>query len=399
MYENILGPALGLAGLESGFERAGTQTVTSTGVSLVRPRDTNDVDIGTSTKRFKTVYYTNLDPVPGGGVGGPFLPLDGSAAMTGDIAMATNDLLNIGSISGATISRTADNIVSNSGASTTGNLPIFSSATGKVVTDSTVPVSSVVIGPANAGSTNIATFNGITGKLLADSSVPVSSVVIGAASVANGNLASYNGTTGKLLADSALAVLNVCHSTAGLVTTNQIPVFDGVTGRALTNSTATIAGGIISCTRVNASTPACGSAGLSTTVSVAFTAGVAQLIDIGTLTEIIDPAGLFTYTAATGKATYTGTPTTTFLCRCLYTLSPPASTGDFFVWLSKNGSTASIPAPRLHGFTVAVLGYTPYETSELISLATGDTVQLIGYDTITRSISFANQQYQFIPVV
>ena len=53
--------------------------------------------------------------------GGPFLPLAGGR-MTGVIAMATNSITSVGKISGATNTRTADNIVSNIGASTSGNL-------------------------------------------------------------------------------------------------------------------------------------------------------------------------------------------------------------------------------------------------------------------------------------
>lgn len=69
-------------------------------------------------------------------------------------------------VAGPTNSRTADNIVSNAGASTSGNLASFSGTTGKVITDSTIVAANVVTN--SAGSTTagqVATYSGTTGKL------------------------------------------------------------------------------------------------------------------------------------------------------------------------------------------------------------------------------------------
>jgi len=95
----------------SGLERVGNESVTLPQVSKIRPRETNIVDIGSATKRVKNIFYQSLDPVPGGAVGG-YLALDGSTTMSGDIKV---NITNVGSLSGGTNNRSADNIVSNSG--------------------------------------------------------------------------------------------------------------------------------------------------------------------------------------------------------------------------------------------------------------------------------------------
>jgi len=69
---------------------------------------------------------------------GPWLPLTGGT-MSGDIAMGTHNITNIGTLSGATNSRTADNIVSNTGTGTLNNLASFVSD--KVIKDSGISAS------------------------------------------------------------------------------------------------------------------------------------------------------------------------------------------------------------------------------------------------------------------
>ena len=67
--------------------------------------------------------------------GYPYLPLAGGT-MVGAIAIGTNSITNVGSLSGAINTRTADNIVSNSGSSTSGDLCSFSGASGKMIVKS-----------------------------------------------------------------------------------------------------------------------------------------------------------------------------------------------------------------------------------------------------------------------
>ena len=78
----------------SGFQFSVDQSTTLPSLKRVLPNATNDVDLGSSSKRIKTLYYPTLDPVPGGGVGGPFLPLDGTSTMTGNLNLGTKDIYN-----------------------------------------------------------------------------------------------------------------------------------------------------------------------------------------------------------------------------------------------------------------------------------------------------------------
>src|SRR5205814_1828612 len=67
-------------------------------------------------------------------LGGPYLPLAGGT-MAGSIAMGTNNITNVGSLSGAANTRSVDDIVANAGASVNGNVAVFSGVTGKVIAD------------------------------------------------------------------------------------------------------------------------------------------------------------------------------------------------------------------------------------------------------------------------
>ena len=161
-----------------------------------------------------------------------------SSATTTDLGTTGNPFQTIflnGSVTGPTNTRTVDNIVSNAGASTSGNLASLSGITGKVITDSGLVATSVVIGPASVVTGNIASYNGTTGKLVADSGVLASSVVVGPASVVTGRIASYNGTTGKLVADSGVLASSVVVGPASVVTGN-LASYSGTTGKLVADS-------------------------------------------------------------------------------------------------------------------------------------------------------------------
>lgn len=145
--------------------------------------------------------------------GGPYLPLAGGT-MSGDIAMGTHNLSNVGTLSGAANSRTADNIVSNLGISIDSNVAMFAGVSGKVVKDSGVTIASVTGGPflALTGGTmsgaiamgtnnlsNIGTISGATNSTIANN------IVSNSGSSTSGDLVSFSSATGKAITDSAIA--------------------------------------------------------------------------------------------------------------------------------------------------------------------------------------------------
>jgi hypothetical protein len=122
-----------------------------------------------------------------------------ASATTCDLGTSTETFQTLylnGSVAGPTNSRTADNIVSNAGASVSGNIASLSGVTGKLITDSGVAAASVVLGPASVVSGNIATYSGTAGKLITNAASGIGT--IGAVTLAN-STASINTATGAFI--------------------------------------------------------------------------------------------------------------------------------------------------------------------------------------------------------
>lgn len=62
------------------------------------------------------------------------------------------------------------------GSATTGDLPSFNGTSGRILQDSGVLGSTVVVGPSSATASHLAAFNGATGKLIQDSGAAISSL-------------------------------------------------------------------------------------------------------------------------------------------------------------------------------------------------------------------------------
>jgi hypothetical protein len=183
-----------------------------------------------------------------------------------NLAMGTHDITNVGSISGATNTRAADDIVSNAGTSADTNLASFSGTSGKVVQDSGIAAANVfladgsvfmtggmnmnnqgignttfvspyddnasdlgqsgqayrslylstsLIGPTNSRAaddivsntgtsvdTNLASFSGTSGKVVQDSGILAANVVANTSTSTTGHLASFADTSGKIIQDA-----------------------------------------------------------------------------------------------------------------------------------------------------------------------------------------------------
>lgn len=135
---------------------------------------------------FAGVLAENGVPVATTAFVGSYLPLAGGT-MSGDIAMGTHNLLNAGTISGAANSRTADNIVSNAGASVNNRVAVYSGTSGKVITDSGATLSQylplaggTMTGEINAGNQYFRDVYGIyiDGNLTVPANPPANGLVI-----------------------------------------------------------------------------------------------------------------------------------------------------------------------------------------------------------------------------
>ena len=140
--------------------------------SYVNIRANNTCDLGTSAVPFQSVYLN-------------------------------------GSIAGATNSRTANNIVSNAGAGTSGNLPSFSGASGKIIGDSGVVAANVVTGPVSSVLNRIAVFAGTTGKLIADGGATLAQYALLTGAVFTGAISAVGATLSGALAMGGNNITNV----------------------------------------------------------------------------------------------------------------------------------------------------------------------------------------------
>lgn len=96
--------------------------------------------------------------------------------------------------------------VSGPASSTDNEIAIFNGTTGKIIKNSSILVTNVVIGPASATDGYVPLFDGTTGKLLKNSTLNPSTIVIGPSSATDNAIPRYDGTTGKLIQDSGVTI-------------------------------------------------------------------------------------------------------------------------------------------------------------------------------------------------
>lgn len=174
--------------------------------------------------------------------GGAFLPLAGGA-MTGAIVMGANNISGVGSISGATNSRTADNIVSNTSTGIAGRVATF--ASDKVIQDGGVLLSSLATtsalssylprsggtmsGPINMNGNQLQNVNYIGGF----TSITFADYILSQAGAWTvGNIPYYNSAANRTVQDSGISITKVVQGPASSVL-NRIAVFADTTGKLL----------------------------------------------------------------------------------------------------------------------------------------------------------------------
>jgi hypothetical protein len=332
----------------------------------------------------------------------------------GTTALPFKDVILNGSVRGSTNSRTADNIMSNSGGSSNGNLVSFSGTTGKVATDSGVVASNVVTNTGTAAAGNLAAFS--SNKVVQDSLLSAGSIVIGPSSATNGAVAVYSGTTGKLLADGV--PLSSLLTTAAAIATYAAlagATFTGVISS--TNATASTtpgsgalivvggvgvggainAAGVVTAGDFVATTPSCASAFSSGGGAPSFTSGTGKLLAF-TFVQSLAPAN-WTLTTASGLYTYNGATTQYFNVRIDFTMKQIATASSIQLWVTKNGSLT--PTDQiLWEFSATSLAINlPGSVGRVLQMATNDTVQFAGLLTGTSTnVTFADIKILITPV-
>lgn len=297
-------------------------------------------------------------------------PNNNNVCDLGTTANRFKDLNIAGSIVGPTNTRTADNIVSNAGASTSGNICTFNGTSGKVIQDGGVLATNLVTGPASAVSTRLASFNGVTGKIIQDSAINTADVFLRTGTVA------MTGTLNMNNNNISNAATIDGTGTVGLGTTNATQVSIGRSG------ISTIVTGPL-----NATTPT-GAWYCSTAYLPAFTAGVARLIPPTT----VSAGTLVNFTHSGGVLTYTGLVARDFRISYNISLLTGPSTSNMTFFNSKNGSLVISSTQASQFFQVHPSNNATRVCVTLvdnITLAPSDTVQLAAICALTTSaVSF-----------
>ncbi len=311
------------------------------------------------------------------------LPKSGGT-MSGPLAMGTNNITNVGTLSGAAISRNADDILSIGGAIPSGDVPMRGALSTQLVTSGFAASDVVIANPGTVTSGHLPQYQTGTGRLIASSGIASNTIVIGPASVTTGNLASYNGTTGKLLADAAILTTNVLTNTGGTVTANQIPVFSGTGGRLLTNSSASIASGVVSATRFFPSSPSWYEGSTTSGGTTSFSAGTPKKLTISSFTS---PAAS-NFSSSGQVITYNGTENATFHVIYNITSTQQASAYTLNYGITTNASTAlSSFRSQTTSVVAGPLIDVAATVAQIIGLAQNDTVDLVGQCSTTLTIA------------
>ncbi len=325
--------------------------------------------------------------------GGPFLPTAGGT-MLGVLAMGSNNITGTGTVSA--------NIFSSAGTTDS-----TTTSTGSITTAGGIGAAKNIWGlnVNSAGTTDSTTTS--TGSITSAGGIAAAKNIWGLNVNSAGTTDSTTTSTGSITSAGGIAAakniyglnLNSAGTTDSTTTSTGSITSAGGIGVAKAVNIGTTLGvvGITTTAECVSSLPTCYMSFNEPIASISFTANVAQSLDLGTFTELMDPTNSFTSTASTGKITYNGTPTRYFKIDCIYEMSPPANTQSITIWVTKNASSTAV-GRNVHSFTTAALSNTPYCVSTIYQLATTNTIQLWGNYSLTASITFFSCKYIITPI-
>ena len=219
--------------------------------------------------------------------------------------------LYYGNIIGSSKTSAINEVVTNAGTSTNGNIASLSGTTGKIITDSGVSAGQVTTNATNIGTntTNISTLQtktqnqsatagntNFTGTLQqagvnVATTTSIANLVTGPASAVNNNIVSYDLTTGKLVKDSGVPSAQVT-TNASNITTLQTQTQNITASAGATTITGTITGGTNSRSTDNI---------LSSTVNPTY----GNLPMWAVTAKVFDDSGVSSFNVVTGPASAT----------------------------------------------------------------------------------------------
>jgi hypothetical protein len=315
-----------------------------------------------STAQIPKVYNgSSWVPVSLGG-GGTYLPLAGGN-MAGAIDMKAHDVLHVANLSGATYTRTADNILSCATAGVSGDVLTFTGSA-KVAQDSGVLLSSLattaslsaylpLAGGNMAGAIDmkandvlhVANLSGATNTRTADN------IVSNAGASVDTRIATFSGVSGKVIQDSGHALSEYLQLAGGTMSGDlnmgshnlaSVASVDSSGALTIAGTSATSLGlgrsGVLTTCLGNFTTGSQAFASLlrTTPYGPSFTANVIQLIPPAA--SVAGPLSQFTQISA-GVFQYTGSRTRTFTISCGVVFTAPNGANMTFL-ASLNGNTA-----------------------------------------------------------
>lgn len=151
---------------------------------------------------------------------------------------------------------------------------------------------------------------------------------------------------------------------------------------------------IVNIGNITQSSPSCIGIYTSASTAISFTANTPKVVSLASFSQSINPNSDFSFNSSTGECKYTGTPTKYFRVSVNFSCTALAVASTQTNYISKNGST-SISAQRSVN-SYLLLGQTnidSYSLSDVIQLATNDTIQLGSQLSTTNNVTFSNISY------
>jgi len=151
---------------------------------------------------------------------------------------------------------------------------------------------------------------------------------------------------------------------------------------------------INNCVTLFQSSPSCISIWSSDTKSTSYTANTPEVVVMTGFSQSINPVSDFSYTSTTGECKYIGSVARPFKVTIEYSYTALAVASTQTLYISKNGSTTISGKRKVNSFLLLGAANVVSNTiSDIVSLATNNTIQLGGQLSTNNSVSYQAVSY------